>query len=428
MSAALRVLIVEDSEDDALLLLRELRRGGYEVTSERVDSAATLLAATASREWDLVICDHSMPNFSGTDALRLLRDKGLEAPFIFVSGTIGEDAAVAALKMGAQDYLMKDNLARLLPAIERELNEVKQRRERRHLEQRVQQLQKFEAIGRLAGGIAHDFNNVLGIILGWAQLGFDEAPSDSQFRERFRVIGDQARSAAGLTQQLLAFARRQVLQPKNLDLNDLAKNTTRLLGSVLGANVDFKLSLAPGALVIRADPTQIEQLLMNLCLNARDAMPKGGRLAVTTAVVDIDADFCRVHTYARPGRFVLLSVSDTGTGMDAATLERIFEPFFTTKENGKGTGLGLSTVYGIVKQHGGFVNVYSEPSMGTTFRVYMPAGSGAAEARSPVMDAKVTRGTETVLIAEDHDGLREIATETLKPGGYSVIVARDGEE
>ena len=186
MSLSLHLLMVEDSDDDAALLVRELRRGGYEVTYERVDSPAGMEAALAQKQWDLVICDYSMPHFSGTEALKLLRAKSLELPFIFVSGTIGEEAAVAALKQGAQDYVMKDNLSRLLPSIHRELHEAEQRRERKRLEQEIQQLQRFEAIGRLAGGIAHDFNNALGVILGWAQLGHDEASASGPLRAKFR--------------------------------------------------------------------------------------------------------------------------------------------------------------------------------------------------------------------------------------------------
>src|SRR5690349_14162573 len=220
MPIPLRVLIVEDSEDDTTLLVRELRRGGYDVTFERVDSAATMKVALDAKEWDLVVCDYSMPHFSGSEALKLLRERGSELPFIYLSGTIGEEAAVTALKQGAQDYLMKGNLKRLIPAVNRELRERELREERKHLEIQVQRLQKFEAIGRLAGGMAHDFNNALGVILGWAELGYEEAPEGSRPREKFRLIREQALHSAGLTSQLLAFARRQVLQRQNLCVNE----------------------------------------------------------------------------------------------------------------------------------------------------------------------------------------------------------------
>src|SRR5437870_6991954 len=247
-----------------------------------------------------------------------------------------------------QDYVMKNNLKRFLPAIQRELQEAAQRRKRKRLENQVQELQKFEAIGRLAGGIAHDFNNSLGVILGWAQLGYDNVPDDSPVRDNFRMIRDQAQRSAGLTRQLLAFARRQVLQPRSVNLNDLVSRIAGLLKTAIGEQTELKIALTPGLQATMADPTQIEQVLMNLCLNARDAMPQGGRIVIETSNVEIGEDFCRTPSYGHPGRYVLLSVSDTGVGMDAATLDRIFEPFFTTKEMGKGTGLGLATVYGIV--------------------------------------------------------------------------------
>jgi two-component system cell cycle sensor histidine kinase/response regulator CckA len=429
MSIPLHVLIVEDSEDDMALLVRELRRGGYDPTFERVDAPAGMSAALGKNQWDLIICDYSMPHFLGTDALRLLRATGSEVPFIFLSGTIGEETAIAALKQGAQDYVMKDNLKRLLPAIQRELDEAERRRERKRLEHQVQELQTFEAIGRLAGGIAHDFNNALGVILGWAQLGYDNVPDDSPVRENFRMIRDQAHRSAGLTRQLLAFARRQVLQPRSVNLNDLVSRMLGLLKTAVGEQTELKIALAPGLQSTMADPTQIDQVLMNLCLNARDAMPQGGRIVIDTSNVEMGEDFCRTHSYGNPGRYVLLSVSDTGIGMDAATLDRIFEPFFTTKEIGKGTGLGLATVYGIVKQHGGFVNVYSEPGQGTTFRVYLRASSSSPEAIEPATGEDDQKGgTETILVAEDHEGLREVVRQTLTSLGYSVILARDGRD
>ena len=429
MSVPLRVLMVEDSEDDAALLGRELRRGGYEVALQRVDSSAAMSASLERERWDLVICDYSMPHFSGIDALKLLRARSSEIPFIFVSGTIGEDTAVAALKLGAQDYVMKNNLTRLLPAIQRELHDVEQRRERKHLEREVQRLQKFEAIGRLSGGIAHDFNNALGVILGWAQMGYDEAPVGSPLQKKLETIIDQAQRAAGLTSQLLAFARRQILQPRNIDLNDLVSETTSLLQSLIGEHIEIRVTLTSDPAGIRADATQIEQVLMNLCLNARDAMPQGGRLIIETQDVEISEEFSRVHSYAAPGGYVLLAISDTGVGMDAATLDRIFEPFFTTKETGRGTGLGLATVYGTVKQHSGFVNVYSEPGQGTTFRVYLPASSGLPEPRRALpFNEKVAGGAETILVAEDHEALRELARHTLASHGYRVIFASNGLE
>ena len=428
MTEIISVLMVEDSENDATLITRELRRGGYDLASSRVDSAEAMHRALMREKWDLVICDYSMPHFTGIDALKLLRETGSLAPFIFVSGTIGEDTAVAALKQGAQDYILKDNLKRLVPAVQRELLEAKLRQERKQLEHEIQRLQKFEQIGRLAGGIAHDFNNALGVIVGWAQLGYERTPTDSLSREMFEKIREQAQHSAGLTSQLLAFARRQVLQPRNLDVNQVVSETVGLLRSVIGAQIELKVSLTQEARIVRADPTQLEQVLMNLCLNARDAMPLGGTLGIETHIVEISEESARLHSYMEPGRYAQISVSDTGTGMDATTLDHIFEPFFTTKEPGKGTGLGLATVYGLVKQHGGFVTVYSERGQGSTFLVHVPLGSGVAERRAEVKTAKIVGGTETILVAEDHDGLLELVRRSLESKGYTVLMARNGEE
>ncbi len=427
MGIPLRLLLVEDSEDDAALLLLLLRQAGYDVDSERVYSANALEEAL-HKKWDIVVSDHSMPQFSGADALEIVRAKDAEIPFIFVSGTIGEDAATEAMRVGAQDYVMKTNMKRLVPAVQRELREAEDRRERKRLEQHVQQLQKFEAIGRLAGGIAHDFNNMIGAVMGWAELGYDEAPPESRLRERFQKIRDQARRAAKLTSQLLAFGRRQLLQPKKLNLNVLVREEMSFLGKVIGADIEIIVLSAVDLRVTMADPTQIEQVLMNLCLNARDAMPGGGKLIIETHNVEIGDEYCRTHAYGKPGSYVLLSVSDTGTGMDAATLERIFEPFFTTKELGRGTGLGLATVYGIVKQHGGFIYVYSEPEKGTSFRVYLQAEIGLHEPREAALEERPLKGTETILLADDHEGLRDSANEMLQALGHRTILARDGSE
>ena len=301
--------------------------------------------------------------------------------------------------------------------------------ERLALEKQLQQAQKFEAIGQLAGGIAHDFNNMIGAILGWAELGSEETSPGSRVYSHFQKVRQQAERAAALTRQLLAFARRQILEPRNIDLNQAVREVLSLLEKVIGGDIELKTRLAPDLAVVRADPTQVEQVLMNLCLNARDAMPLGGRLGIETANVESDAENTRQLVYAHPGPFICLTVSDTGVGMDAATLDRIFEPFFTTKGTGKGTGLGLATVYGIVKQHGGFVHVMSEPGRGSSFQIYFPVSSAPVDA-APRKDAEqlARGGAETILVVEDDEGLREIARETLARLGYHVMVALDGEE
>ncbi|MGA2094932.1 MAG: response regulator [Candidatus Acidiferrum sp.] len=428
MSVPLHLLLAEDSAEDGDLIVRELRRGGYDVEFERVETAEQLVKAFEAKQWDLIISDFSMPHFSGVDALALVRKKHPDLPFIFVSGTMGEETAVAAMRNGAQDYLMKGSLRRLVPAVQRELRDAEERTSRKRLEQHVQQLQKFEAIGRLAGGIAHDFNNMIGAIMGWAEMGFDEAPAGSRLQERFRKVREQSQRAAKLTGQLLAFGRRQILQARKINLNILVQEEMSFLEKVIGADVEIRVHAAEHLRVTEADPTQIGQVLMNLCLNARDAMPQGGQLIIETQNVEIDQEYCRTHIYGRPGSYVLLSVSDNGTGMDAATLERIFEPFFTTKEMGRGTGLGLATVYGIVKQHGGFVYVYSEPGKGTCFRIYLKADAGVHEPREAPPQKKPAGGHETILVVDDHDGLRDSAREMLEALGYRTVLAADGSE
>src|SRR5277367_2929827 len=301
--------------------------------------------------------------------------------------------------------------------------------ERLALEKQVRQAQKFEAIGQLAGGIAHDFNNMIGAILGWAELGMDETDAETRLHRHFDKVRHQAIRAAALTRQLLAFARRQILEPRDIDLNQDVTETISLLEKVIGSNIEIKTNLTPNFPVIRADPTQIEQVIMNLCINARDAMPEGGRLIIETGEVALDDQQLAVQDHAKAGRYAMLAVTDTGTGMDAATLDRIFEPFFTTKDTGKGTGLGLATVYGIVSQHGGFLHVYSEVGIGTTFRTYLPIVPLITKSVEIVEDTSPVRGgTETILVAEDHEGLRELARETLANLGYDILLASDGEE
>jgi PAS domain S-box-containing protein len=301
--------------------------------------------------------------------------------------------------------------------------------ERVALEKQLIQAQKFEGIGQLAGGIAHDFNNMIGAILGWAEIGLDETEAESRLHRHFEKVRHQAERAAALTKQLLAFARRQILEPRDLDLNKSVSETLGLLERVIGSNIEIKTHLPADLALVRADPTQIEQVVMNLCINARDAMASGGSIAIETSNVLLDESCRAINSLASPGSYVVLSVSDTGTGMNQATLDHIFEPFFTTKELGKGTGLGLATVYGIVRQHGGFVNVYSEVGVGTTFRMYLPVSASAKASPERIEDNRPARGgSETILIVEDHEGLRQLAVETLTHLGYHVLVARDGEE
>ncbi len=719
MGTPLRALLAEDSEDDALLLARELRRVGYDLSYERVDTPAGMRAALDRQAWDLVLGDYNMPHFSGPAALELVRERDPDVPFIFVSGTIGEDVAVAAMKAGAHDYVMKSNLKRLAPAVERELREADIRRQRRagqqalverarlaelssdvgaaltsgtdlastlqgcvnalvghldavvaqiwtldpeagrltlgasaglqlpadpdaagagpgrfevepiarerrpyittavegdpriraqawarregvtafagyplvvqdrlggvlallarhafsefalktvawvadgvavglerkraedalrqseerfstafraspvgiaittlsegrfldandamltmlgygrddllgrtgaelgiwsdpadetrlrdeirsgrnvrdlelllrgkrgdlrcvltsaepialagerhlllllhditqrkRLEDQFRQAQKMEAVGRLAGGVAHDFNNLLTVILSYGDLLRADLPPNTSWGQDLDEIRKAAEGAASLTRQLLAFSRRQVLQLQVLDLNEVVANTERLLRRLIGEDIDLVAILAPGLARVRADPGQLEQVIMNLGVNARDAMPSGGQLTIETENVVIEPETIGPPR-AEPGPYALLAVSDTGVGMDSETQAHIFEPFFTTKEAGKGTGLGLATVSGIVQQSGGFIWVYSELGRGTSFKIYLPAVEAPAARVMPERASTETlRGSETVLLVEDLSAVRAVTREVLERYGYNVLTAADGE-
>jgi PAS domain S-box-containing protein len=561
---ALRLLLVEDSEADAELLLRELGRGGYAVASERVEDAASMKAALARATWDLVISDCSMPNFSAFSALGLVRGAGGDLPFIVISGTLDEDDASELFRAGASDFLVKGKLARLLPAVERELQEKKARdaerrsearikvseerfrrllesapdamviavdddriglvngqtemlfgysreeligqpieilvppryraanragrtgifaqsdsrpmgtgleifalrkdltefpaeislslastaeggvltvairdiTKRRRTEQALQrteeqlrQAQKMEAVGALAAGVAHDFNNILSIVLSYAGFVLDQlAPSDQMHAdvEEIRKAGERA---VHLTRQLLAFSRQQAVDPRVVSLNEIARGLEKMLRRVGGEAVELTFIPAHSLGMVRADPGHIEQVLMNLVVNARDAMPTGGQITIETANVDLDEVYASAHPGLASGQYVTIGVSDTGTGMDAATRERVFEPFFTTKEMGKGTGLGLSVVYGIVKQSGGYVHVNSETGKGTTFTVYLPRiDEDVPESILPPPPLTTLRGSEAILLVEGDEQLRAIEATILRRSGYSVVEAQNGGE
>lgn len=299
--------------------------------------------------------------------------------------------------------------------------------EKKRLEAQLLQSQKMESVGKLAGGVAHDFNNLLGIITGYGELLARRIPDDPSLRKYVGDILKAAKRAADLTHQLLAFSRKQVLQPRILDLNTAVGEMERMLRRLIGEDIDLVTLLADGLGRVMADPGQIEQVIMNLAVNARDAMPQGGRLTIETANVNLDAAYARSRPGVEPGSHVVLAVSDTGHGMPQEVLSHLFEPFFTTKEPGKGTGLGLATVHGIVKQSGGHIFVYSEPQHGTTFKIYLPRLEEAAEASKTVSaeaEADWPRGSETVLLVEDEASLRSLVRECLEGSGYAVIEAR----
>ncbi len=681
MSRLLRVLFIEDSPYDAKLLEHTMQRGGLDVFSRRVESADEMREALREQEWDIVLSDYHLPQFSAPAALEMLKQSGLELPFIVVSGSMGEEAAVAAMRHGVNDYLTKGNLTRLIPTIERELREAQSRRERRRVEQDIRQLaalvqssgdailsmtvdgvitswnpaaerlfgwsaieaigrpvsslappdrvtewnesmerlrlgaqieqfetvrvckegkqidvsvslspihdqsglligasktvrditerksledqfrqaqrrlqhvlasspavlftvavaadqtwgitwtsdnlpeilgyspsaalgkdwwlgnihsedrdkvvaqfqadlpsqerstheyrfrhgdgsyrwtrgelrlirdeagkaveavgswsditerknledqfrqaQKMEAVGRLAGGVAHDFNNLLTIINGYGELVLGKLSAADPSRPLIREIVAAGDRAAGLTRQLLTFSRKAIIEPKILDLKVVVADVDKMLRRILGEDIQLAIVVDPELGAVKADPGQIEQVVMNLVVNARDAMPQGGQLTVEVRNAELDEAYAREHLDARAGPHVLLAVSDTGCGMDQATMTRLFEPFFSTKGE-KGTGLGLATVHGIVKQSGGHVGVYSEVGRGTTFKVYLPRlAQRAPPEKARPEQAAMPRGSETVLLVEDEDGVRALSRHVLQSSGYIVLEAHDGLE
>lgn len=562
MSKPLCVLIIEDAEDDVLLLVRSLRQAGFEPIYEVAENARSMRAALEKQSWDVIISDYALPQFSGPAALKLLQEIGLDLPFIIVSGTIGEETAVAAMKAGAHDYLMKSNLARLGPVVERELQEARGRRARKRaeaalgeseerfrqvissisdwiyvtkvtesgeqislyfsphvetltgypyenfitdwnfwpsvvihpddrataaeqaarlaggqnseveyrlirvdgeiiwvrdsakvesdgtrakiiygvvsnitgrkqLEEQFHQTQKIEAIGRLAGGVAHDFNNILTVITGYSNLLLNRHPHDHDpERKDIEQIRKAAERATSLTRQLLAFSRKQVLQPRVLNLNTIVANLEAMLQRLIGEDIELVTILKEGLGQIKADPGQMEQVIMNLVVNARDAMPYGGRLIIETTQIELDEIYARQHLGAKPGPYVMLAISDTGHGMDAKTRSHIFEPFFTTKEPGKGTGLGLAIVHGIINQSDGHIWVYSELNHGTTFKIYLPRVEVSLPPDNqphPIL-ATSWQGSETILLVEDEESVRELAQRILVAEGYRVLEASNGEE
>jgi PAS domain S-box-containing protein len=301
--------------------------------------------------------------------------------------------------------------------------------ERKALEKQLRQLQKMEAVGQLSGGIAHDFNNLLGVILGYSEILEASLEKNTKLRKTAQEIIKAGQRAASLTRQLLAFSRQQVLEPRVLNLNTVVADTEKMLRRLIGEHIDLTSRLASDLGQVKADQGQIEQVIMNLAVNARDAMPEGGKLIIETRNIELDEEYAFRHPPTVPGKYVELVVTDEGVGMDAQTQSHIFEPFFTTKDLGKGTGLGLATVYGVVKQSGGYVWVYSEPGIGSTFKVYLPRVADAARKSGPgeVVTA-LARGSETILLVEDEESLRTLTCTILEQNGYTVLEAGGGME
>ena len=558
MQEPLRLLHIEDDEDDAELVRRVLERDGFSLAWERVDSEHQLRQAL-QQPWDIAISDFAMPGFSGLRAFEILSQERADLPFIFVSGALGEERAVEAMRAGAKDYFLKGNLARLNAAVRRELREAANRRQRKiaeetaareqqrlalaieasnagvfemklddaggtvdysgpwaeilgyrlgelpnradtlvtwvadridpeapkaalvemrrfyagrtdrynaeirlkrknaswvdvavfaraverdptgtakriagvvldlsarkHLEAQLRQAQKMEAVGRLAGGVAHDFNNLLTAILSFGSFAREALAPEDPIGLDIDEILKAGQRAQALTSQLLAFSRRKPVAPRVLNVNEVVEGTQRILRRLLGEDIQIDVQPANDLGNVRIDPDALEQVLLNLAVNARDAMPGGGTLTIKTGNTTVDP----INSVA-PGEYVEIAVIDTGTGMDAATQAQIFEPFFTTKEQGRGTGLGLATCYGIVHQAGGLIQVESALGEGTTFHVLLPRIEEQAEGRNHLRDPENILGNEVILIAEDDEQVRKIAARSLSLLGYTVVEAADGEE
>jgi len=300
--------------------------------------------------------------------------------------------------------------------------------QRKRLEEQLMHAQKMEAVGRLAGGVAHDFNNMLTVISGYNRMIIEELSALDPLRGYAEEVQQAADRAAALTNQLLSFSRRQIMKPRVLNVNQLIGQTEKMLRRLIGEDIELVLNLNPEIGNIKADPNHIAQAIVNLAVNSRDAMPSGGRLIVETGNTQLDENYARTHIGVKPGEFVMIAVTDNGHGMDAATRRRIFEPFFTTKERGKGTGLGLATVYGMVKQTGGDIWVYSEPNRGTTFKLYFPRVAGETTGESPVAETASYNGSGTILVVEDEKSVRDLTVKLLTQLGYKVLAAASGKE
>lgn len=425
----MRVLLIEDNEDDAILIQEMLaEKKDVGIVLEWVDRLSSGLTELVSGKVDLVLLDLSLPDSHGLETFETVQSCAQDVPIVVLTGLDDEAMANQAVRRGAQDYLVKGRLdSYLLARAARYAVERKQaERALRESEARLRQSQKMEGIGQLAGGIAHDFNNLLTVINSYSEMLLGEVGFHNLFlRNGLDQIKEAGHRAASLTRQLLAFTRQQVLEPKILDLNESVSNMAKLLRRLIGEDIALVLCPHPALGRVKVDPGQVEQIIMNLAVNARDAMPGGGQLTIETMNVELNSVDAHQRPSVEPGAYVMLGVSDTGCGMDADTQTRMFEPFFTTKGPGKGTGLGLATVHGIVKQSGGSIGVSSDLGKGTTFKIYLPRIEGAVERLEPLSAPNAALcGSETILLVEDEEMVRALAQAILERTGYTVLAAK----
>lgn len=436
MTQPLRLIHLEGNQADAELIDSTLRNAGILCHAKRVHTREDFLAALRQGGFSLILADTTVPEFDGAAALDLARALHPDVPFLFVSGMQGEEFAVDMMQRGATDYISKQRLGRLVPSIRRTLRELDERLERKRAEdalrmseKQLRQAQKMEAVGRLAGGLAHDFNNLLTVIMGHSQVLLGELSAGSPIHAKIEEMQKAGERAANLIRQLMAFSRKQPMEPNVLPLNSVIGNVEGMLRRLIGEDIQLVIRPDPHNGHVKADPGQLEQVLMNLVVNARDAMPNGGLLAVETSQVEL-ARTPMHHLHPLPlGHYVKLTVTDTGYGMDTDVLSHLFEPFFTTKEAHKGTGLGLSTVFGIVTTCGGGIDVWSQVGHGTTFDIYFPRATPQTQSTSAESPkAQPRQGSETILLVEDDGGVRDLVRHELLKTGYQVIEAKNGVE
>jgi len=423
----LRALYLEDSSDDYTLVYREIARAGWEMDFERVETEQEFTTALKNKEWDIILADYNLPKYGGMNALHYVRSNGYEHPFILISGTIGEDAAVECMRAGANDYILKDNLRRLNLAIKREVEDSIIRRERHRaademvrLEGKLRQAQKMEAMGRLAGGIAHDFNNILTAILGHAEIASMQLEGHPVKGNLQQVIKASQR-ARDLVQQILAFSKQKPTERKVAFLDPVLQEAVKLLRVTIPASVEIVTHSDASNAAVLVDTSQVHQILMNLGTNASHAMKEtGGCLTLTLELVKVGSDIVRQNPNLKEGPHVCLSISDTGCGMDPSTLDKVFEPFFTTKAPGEGTGLGLAVVHGIVQAHEGAITVESKIGHGTSFRMYFPVVAAKIQtAIEPPKETPEGHG-EHVLIVDDEPLILALSETMLESLGYRV--------
>ena len=430
----IKVLLVDDDEDDYMItrdLLLDVEALEYDL--DWISSYAEALDAIERNQHDIYLIDYRLGERDGMQLLNEALDGGCTAPIILLTGQGDREVDVEAMKAGAADYLVKGQIDHIL--LERSIRHSIERKalEREHtaLEEQLLQAQKLESIGQLAGGIAHDFNNLMTPIIGYAQMGLTTLPEEYRERVYLEEILKAADRATNLIQQLLAFSRRQVVELQVIDLNSLLVNIDMMLQRLIGEDVELVILPSENLGAVKVDPTQIEQVVVNLAVNARDAMPEGGTLIVETSNIEFGEEELKNHPDMAAGPYVMFAVSDTGHGMSEEVKAHLFEPFYTTKEKCKGTGLGLSTCYGIIAQNKGYIWVYSEIGSGTTFKIYLPSLDvipQGTERPSGAKSNELPRGSETVLLVEDEEQVRELAARGLRQQGYTVLQASNGVE